>query len=53
MYIEHEIYHMAYNKLRNSLNDYQFIYGHMIKWDGFITFCENMSIKRYLLHLKL
>ena len=27
MYIEHEIYHMTYNKEQDLLNDYQFMEG--------------------------
>ena len=53
MYIEHEIYHMAYKKLQNRLNEYQFIEWNIGKWDGFITLCENIKNKGYWLYLKL
>ena len=45
MYIEHRIYHMVYKKVLSNLNNYQFIDINMSKWDGFITFCEDMRNK--------
>ena len=32
LYVEHEIYSMAYNKKINSLNDHIFIQNKMSKW---------------------
>ena len=46
-YIEHEIYHKAYNKVRNCLNDHIFIEGTMINWGDNITFSEVLSNNIY------
>ena len=42
-YIDHEIYHMAYNKIRNRLNDNLFIEKTLSKWDDYITISEILS----------
>ena len=47
MYIEHEIYHIVYNKVQNCLNEYQFIEGTMSEWDGYITFSNILRNKVY------
>ena len=47
MYIEHEIYNMAYNKVQNIINDYKFIERNISKWDDSITVSEILRNKRY------
>ena len=47
MYIEHEIYHMAYNKVLNRLKYHQLIEGAMSKWGDYITFSGILRNKEY------
>ena len=38
LYIEYEMYHMEYNKIKNNLTENIFIGGKMSKWDDNGTF---------------
>ena len=43
LYIDYEIYHMAYNKKINRLNENLFLEETMSKWDVYITFSGILS----------
>ena len=47
IYIEHEIYNMEYNKVRNCINGHKLIDATTIKWYGYIILLEVLSNEGY------
>ena len=47
MFIECELYNLAYNKTPGLLYEYQFISAKMGKWDDYFTFTKYLLTKAF------